>query len=295
MGVGYQADYVVQSVSVPATVKPGEPFTASVKVCNQGTAPGGTDVQLVLSEDTDIRFSYDLPPYTQDWPITTLYTGQLDAGQCKTEQVQLSTWVPHDGAWYVGAVADPGHYAPELIETNNTQASALVGIGYDADYIVQSVSVPTSVLPGNTFTASVTVCNQGYSGYSTDVQLVLSEDASIRYSPNAPPPSQDLPLMRINVVDLGPGQCRTQQVEIYAQPPHDGAWYLGAVVDPDNWTPELIETNNTRASRAFGIGYQPDFTIQSVSGPASRDIGEKFTASVTVCNQGTVPVRRTCS
>jgi subtilase family serine protease len=289
LGIGMQADYVVQSVSVPPSIMPGDMFTATVTVCNQGTVPGRTELQLVVSQDADIRFSYDAPPDSQDLPLVGFPTGPLEAGQCKAVPVQLSAWVPNSGAWYLGAVADPGRYDPELIETNNTRASTLIGIGYDADYLIQSVNVPASVLPGHPFTASLTVCNQGYSGGSADVQLVLSEDTDIRFSPNAPPSSQDLPLVQVRIRELGPGQCRTQQVELTAQAPRDGAWYLGAVADPHNATPELIETNNLRASKAFGIGHRADFVIQSVSGPASSYMGEDFTASVTVCNQGTAP------
>jgi len=287
LGVGLQSDYTIQSVSVPPSVMPGQPFTASVTVCNQGQSGDTTTVQLVLSEDTDIRFSYFDPPYSQDVPQVGFSSGPLEAGQCKTQQVQLSAWAPHEGAWYLGAVADPGRYAPELIETNNTRASALFGVGHEADYVIQSVGVPASVVPGQPFTASVTVCNQGQSGDTTTVQLVLSEDTLISYSPNAPHAGQDLPLGRIHVSELAPGQCRTQQVPLSAQAPREGAWYLGAVADPENMEPELIDTNNTRASKAFGIGRMPDFIVQTVSGPPSSHMGEDFTATVTVCNQGT--------
>ena len=44
-----------------------------------------------------------------------------------------------------------------------------------------------------------------YSGNSTDVQLVLSEDTDIRFTPDAPPPSQDLPLARLSAMPLGAG------------------------------------------------------------------------------------------
>jgi hypothetical protein len=58
MGIGWGPDIVISEVGVPASVMPGQMFTASVRTCNQGTLPlnGGAEVLLVLSEDPDIRF-----------------------------------------------------------------------------------------------------------------------------------------------------------------------------------------------------------------------------------------------
>jgi len=288
LGIGYAADYRIQAVSVPPSAMPGQPFTASVTVCNQGTSGGGTAVQLVLSEDTDIRFSFDSPSYAQDLPLTSFSTGWLEPGQCKTQQVQTSAWAPYEGVWYVGAVADPGNYELELIETNNTRASAPMGVGARSDLVLQAVSGPVSITPNQTFTASVTVCNQGTMSAPAEVQLVLSEDADIRFSFQTPPGSQDYPITSVYFPGgLEPGQCRTQQVQTSAWAPHDGAWYLGAVADPGNYESEFLENNNTLASKPVGFGYRSDFIIEAVSGPASIRPGDPFTASVTVCNQGT--------
>jgi subtilase family serine protease len=287
IGIGYMTDYVIRELRGPASVMPGQQLMASVTVCNQGTVNGGTEVQLVLSEDTDILFSYESPPYGQDLPLNSFYV-QLAAGQCRTEQVELSVWAPDDGVWYLGAIADPGRYQPELIETNNARASKPMGIGYRADHFIQSVSTPASVTPGQQFMASVTVCNQGTVGSSTEVQLVLSEDTDIHFSYSGPPEGQDLPLNSFFVSPLEPGRCRTEQVELSAWAPHDGVWYLGAVADPGDSEPEFLETNNSRASDPIGYGFQPDYSIQAVSAPASVMPGQQLMTSVTVCNRGTV-------
>ena len=289
VGVGSAPDIVVSSITVPDSASQGEYFTSTVTVCNQGTVAGETNVQLVLSEDTTILFSYDAPPETQDLPVASFSSDYLEAGQCRKQQVQLSFSAPHDGAWYLGAVVDPGHSLQELIETNNTRASELFGIGYQPDFVIQAVSGPPSVLPGQGFTASVTVCNQGTVSGSSQVQLVLSADTTILFSPELPPEEQDLPLDSFPTGTLVPGQCKTEQVYTSAYAPEDGPWYLGAIVDPNLADPELIETNNALASKAVGIGYRPDFIIQAVSGPPSVMPGWPFTASVTVCNQGTAP------
>ncbi|HYH97764.1 CARDB domain-containing protein, partial [Hyalangium sp.] len=287
IGIGTAPDFLVQTVSGPVSVTPGAPFTASVTVCNPGTVSGGTDVQLVLSRDTTITFSPSAPESQQDLPLASFASGTLEPGQCATQQLPTSVQPSREGNWYLGAVADPANAVPELIETNNTRASKAVGIGYRPDFTVQSVSSPSNLVPGGPFTSSVKVCNQGTVSGSTQVQLVLSEDTTIRFSPTGDPALQDLPLASFASGTLAAGQCAVQQVQASAQPPHDGSWYLGAVADPANTTLEFSESNNTRASKAVGIGYQPDFLIQTVSSPPSVLPGVPFTASVKVCNQGT--------
>jgi hypothetical protein len=254
MGIGFRIDYRIQSVSGPASARPGDPFMAAVTVCNQGTLDGITEVQLVLSEDTDIRFSHSGPQFGQDQPLAHFSTGILMAGQCMTQQVETYAWPPHMGAWYLGAVADPRDTELEFFENNNTRASALMGIGYDSDHFIQVLAAPVSVTMGQPYEATVEVCNQGTSSSPVDVQLVLSEDTDIRISYSGPP-EQDLPVEFLSFSNLDPGQCVTQNVTLHMTPPNAGAWYLGAVADPHrNWH-ELIETNNTRASGI--ITFQP--------------------------------------
>ena len=89
-----------------------------------------TNVPLVLSEDTDIRYSDSGPSSGQDLPIEFVSVESLAAGQCVEQGVALSMPPPRPGAWYVGAVADPGLFLPELIESNNARASGAVQFQY---------------------------------------------------------------------------------------------------------------------------------------------------------------------
>ncbi len=286
--IGYRPDFVIQSVSGPASATPGSPITASVKVCNQGTVGGSTEVHLVLSEDTAIEFSSTGAPAQQDLPLAAFTVGPLAAGQCTTRNLEAEVQPPHEGTWYLGAVADPANTTAEFDETNNTRASKAMGIGHGPDYVIQSVSAPATVLPGAPFTASVKVCNQGNaSGAGTQVLLVLSADTAIRFSSMSALVEQDLPLNSFTSGPLAAGQCATQQLQVSVEPPYEGAWYLGAVADPSHSEWELIESNNTRASKVIGFGSGPDYVIQSMSSPANITPWGALTASVTVCNQGT--------
>ncbi|WP_437942829.1 CARDB domain-containing protein [Sorangium sp. So ce341] len=106
---------------------------------------------------------------------------------------------------------------------------------------------PPSVLPGGSFDAEVTVCNQGTQpSYGTDVELRLSTDATVT--------ADDLPAGGGPVPYLDPGQCATVTFPASAYAP-DGAYHLGAIVDPHAWISELIETNNATTGGELLVVY----------------------------------------
>ncbi|WP_437739822.1 CARDB domain-containing protein [Sorangium sp. So ce1504] len=273
IGVGYWPDLVVSAVSGPSSVTPGSSFNAAVTVCNQGTTQSySVDVELLLSNDGAITPS--------DSHAGNGYVPGLNPGQCAAVVVPASAYVP-DGAHHLGAIVDPSGAIAELIETNNAAAGSVIGVGHAPDLVVSAVSGPPSIIPGGSFDASVTVCNQGTQpSYGTQVELLLSADATLTIA-DSPAGSGPAPY-------LDPGQCATVTFPASAYVP-DGAYHLGAIVDRDNWVPELIETNNAEVSAVIGVGNWPDLIVSAVSGPPSAMPGSGFDASVTVCNQGTQP------
>ncbi|QRO02710.1 hypothetical protein JRI60_28765 [Archangium violaceum] len=285
IGIGDRPDFVVSEVSGPASALPGDPFTASVTVCNQGTRASSTEVELYLSSDAILSPRTPYSP-SGDIFLSFEHTDDLNAGQCQTLSIPVSAWVPMDGAYYLGAAVDPMDNRFELIEDNNIRVDSRIGIGNEPDFVVTELSGPTSALPGDSFTASMTVCNQGTQSGSTEVELYLSSDALI--TPRTPySPPGDMPV-GIEYTDyLYPGQCQTLSIPVSAWVPRDGAYYLGAAVDPMDNRFELIEDNNTQVGTRIGIGDGPDFVVSAVKGPTSARQGDPITTSVTVCNQGT--------
>jgi hypothetical protein len=291
MGIGYGTDFVVKEIKAPASLYPGQSFTAMVTLCNQGTDSGSPNAHLVLSQDTSIQSPFN-QPYPEDLSLAPLYVGYLAPGQCTTTPVYANAYAPQNGAWYLGVFieATPYAYPLELRTDNNTRASdEPVGIGYGPDFVVKSVKGPASVQPGQGFTATVTLCNQGTDSGSPYANLVLSQDTSIEAAV-WPSYQGDPTLAPVQVGQLAPGQCATQQVQANAYPPQSGPWYLGVAIDasPYAYPYELRTDNNTRASdEPVGIGYGPDYVVKSVKGPVSVQPGQSFTATVTLCNQGT--------
>ncbi|WP_146209838.1 CARDB domain-containing protein [Vitiosangium sp. GDMCC 1.1324] len=281
IGVGDQPDFVVTSVTGPTSMRPGDVSTASVEVCNQGTQWGSADVELYLSADEIITPSVPPSP-ASDVVVVNMYIGYLNPGQCRT--VRTPFRANTQGTFYLGAVVDPSNSIPELIDDNNTRVGNRIGVGDQPDFVVTSVTGPTSMRPGDVSTASVEVCNQGTQWGSADVELYLSADEII--TPSVPPsPASDVVVVNMYIGYLNPGQCRTVRTSFRANT--QGTFYLGAVVDPSNGIPELIDDNNTRVGNRIGVGDQPDFVVTSVTGPTSMRPGEVSFASVEVCNQGT--------
>ncbi|MBZ4421162.1 CARDB domain-containing protein [Myxococcus sp. RHSTA-1-4] len=310
MGVGYRSDLVVTRVSGPANVRPGDAFTATVTVCNQGTVSNGgysnPHVELYLSTDTTLTapsMSGPGAPMPGDQRmIGSVQLPTLSAGQCVTRSVNAYAQTPpvsggSDGAFYLGAIVDPYQSEQELREDNNAFVGGLMGVGNRADLVVTAVTAPVSVRGGDSFTAKVTVCNQGteYTYNPPQVALYLSMDttltAPVMSGPGMPMPTDQRMIGAVNLPPLSAGQCVTQSASFNAYLPPDaqgdGAYYLGAIVDAFQSEQELREDNNAFISGLMGVGNRSDLVVTKLSGPASVGPGDAFTATVTVCNQGT--------
>jgi hypothetical protein len=121
IGVGSLPDFIVSGLTVPATVNPAVPFTSSITVCNQGTQPGETDVELSVVSAPDeqpLRF------------IEGLYLGSLEAGQCVTREVSVQLGYLGNGPFHLWARTDAGNQRWELLEDNNTRASERLDISW---------------------------------------------------------------------------------------------------------------------------------------------------------------------
>jgi subtilase family serine protease len=102
----------------------------------------------------------------------------------------------------------------------------------------------------------------------------------------APLPPEDSYLGTVTGISLNVGLCASRTLTVTAPSVPDGAWFLGAVVDPTGSRAELIEDNNTLAVNRIGVGNKPDLVITSVTSASSVRLGAAFTVSFTVCNRG---------
>ena len=172
----------------------------------------------------------------------------LAPGQCVVQTVGGPALPPGPGtAWFLGAIADGTSSVIELNESNNTHSTSRIGIGSAADLVITSLTGPSSVPFGGTFTVQLTLCNQGTTSSPARVDLVLSADAIFSVS-SPPTPSGDRLVSGISLF-LGPGQCTPLSLSAPGLPPGPpGSYFLGAIADVNQLVTELLETTNTSAA-----------------------------------------------
>ncbi len=238
MGVGYRPDFIVSSVTGPASAMPGQQITATLSVCNQGTQGGSAPLEVYLSADTTIT------PHGPSGPSPDSFVGYvsspfLNPGQCQSLTVQGPAFVPSEGPYYLGAIFDSQNSLPELIEDNNTRAGTHMGVGYKPDFVVSSVSSTASVTQGQTFTVTVTACNRGTQGGSAPIEVYLSADATITPHGRSGP-SPDSFVGYISSPYLNPSQCQTLTVQGTAWVQSPGSYYVGCGDGPDELSQRVL-------------------------------------------------------
>ncbi|MHA7631252.1 CARDB domain-containing protein [Corallococcus sp. M7] len=255
VGVGNGPDLVVTELQGPASARPGDSFTSTVKVCNVGTQPtsGLSQVSVYLSTGNILPVSEDAMSH-----VGTLSVPSLGEGACVTQSLTGPAELPEQATplqpLYLGAVVDPGATLPELREDNNTFVAGRMGVGDSADLTITALTFPDTVEPMVPFTATVRVCNAGTeSSYFTPVMFVVGTEANWTLPPRDTPgpfPTQEQYLA--GIVDAPPlqaGQCQDLPATLRADRPWqaapDAPLYLGAVVDPNQDQMDLRWDNNT--------------------------------------------------
>jgi len=237
IGIGDGPEFVIPSITTPASAPWGTPFMASVSVCNQGTNAGTTAFEVFLVP------SLEAPPAGP--PVAQGYAS-LAPGQCATQDVFVDTGAITEGTWFPRAVINTMGQ-PELIVSNNITHGAAIGIGYGSDFVVSNITVPASVQPCGSFTSSVTVCNQGTRAEDVDVSVFLV---------SAPEEEPAGPGFTFYLGWLAPGQCATTpDVFLTLDPLARGQQFVRATVDRGGQRFELNELNNTRDSSAVLVQY----------------------------------------
>ncbi|CAM3974239.1 hypothetical protein GTZ93_27675 [Corallococcus exiguus] len=298
----HEADLVITELLAPDSVRDGHDFTATVKVCNQGTAAAypqgsGTFLQLYLSTTPTQQVpDPNAPPPTQQVTVGQKDVGPLEPHQCVTRTVTANAQLPPGQpgtAFYLGASIDTGQSVTELDETNNGFVRGLMGVGLGPDLVVSEVHMPASVRPGTPLLADVRVCNVGTeeSPYSEAELYISTLDTLSLPTPGAPVDVQ-APMGIVPVPPLEAGRCFTVRTQAFPQSPPAATQpgqplYVGAIIDPRQQHPELREDNNTRVAGRLSVGDKADLVVTDMTGPTNIGPGSSFSGSVTVCNVGT--------
>ncbi|MBN8467961.1 hypothetical protein JYJ95_15675 [Corallococcus exiguus] len=304
VGLGNGPDLVVTELQGPASARPQESFTSSVRVCNVGTQPssGTSQVAVYLGTGNTLPAPVSGSPAPDDAValVGTVSVPSLGEGACVTQSLTGPAALPAQARpmqpLYLGAVVDPVAALPELREDNNTFVAGLMGVGHGADLVVTGLTFPDTVAPMEPFTATARLCNAGTEGsYITPVVFVVSTEANV----TLPPPGTPFPAMSqfmaglLDAPSIQAGQCQDVPVTLRADRPWDAPvdapLYLSAVVDPFQNQLELRRDNNVSPGRRLGVGTGPDLIITSLTGPASASFGP-VDLGITACNLGSQTV-----
>ncbi len=260
---GSPADLVVQSVSVSdSTLTPGQSFTLRATVRNQGTGQSAaTTLRYYRSSNRTIS--------TRDTQVGTDPVGALGASRSSAESIRL-TAPSAEGTYYYGACA-----AGVAGESAGNNCSAGVRVRVEAaspDLVVQAASVSDSSLtPGQSFTLSATVRNQGTgASAATTLRYYRSDDPTIS--------TGDTQVGTDPVGTLAVSRTSAESIRLTA-PSSDGTYYYGACVatvdgesDTRNNCSSAVQVTVTRTSSGFAPEDQNAFN--------SRMVGKSLHAEV---------------
>ena len=264
-------DLVVGTPSVDdSSPTTGASFTLSATVSNQGSASSGsTTLRYYRSTDSSISSS--------DTAVGTDSVGGLSASGTSDESID-QTAPSTAGTYYYGACVDS--VSGESDTTNNCSTAVAVAVGTPPapDLVVGTPSVDdSSPEVGASFALSATVSNQGSaSSVSTTLRYYRSTDSIIS--------SSDTAVGTDSVSGLSASGTSPESISVTA-PSTAGTYYYGACVD--SVTGESNTGNNCSSGVAVTVSTVPDLVVGAPSvDDNSPEVGESFTLSATVSNQG---------
>ena len=271
VGAAPAPDLVVDTPTVSENAPAvGGRFTLNATVRNQGHGSSVfTTLHYYQSADSTIT--------SGDTEVGTDSVSRLDATDSSDESISL-TAPAAAGTYYYGACVEA--VSDESDTTNNCSVAESVTVvsASGSDLVIESFRIPAVEFYFPTLPMYATVRNQGTgSSATTPVFFYLSTEATIS--------TADMKIDGQYVRRLAPSETGTAQVTTTAEST-PGTYYYGACVEAVS--DESDTTNNCSASVAVIVGTAPpdlvvDTPTVSESAPA---VGERFTLSATVRNQG---------
>ena len=273
------ADLVVDTPTVDnSTVGPGESFTLTAIVRNQGSGlSGAATLRYYRSTDATIDATTDTEVGTAD-PIGPL-SGSNTANNTSSQTVTL-TAPATPGTYYYGAHVSGS--TTEINIQNNHSAAVTITVSAPPDLVAEIFEFrPDTVAPGARLTLDATVTNDG-EGQSPRTTLRFYESTDRRFR------SED-EIDRVNVAELASNRSTGESVRLIA-PETPGTYYYRVHVD--EVANEEDTLNNT--SGYIVLFVEAPLFLESVQ-PSQSTLtpGERFTLTATVRNDGSTTSTRT--
>jgi subtilase family serine protease len=271
------ADLVVSALTdPPVAVNVGSNFANTNTVLNAGNVSAGTStLRFYLSLNT----TYE----SGDRPLSaTRSIPGLAAGATSTATITVGVPSMTLGTYYLLACADDTRLVPEGDETNNCRASSTPAHVRGVDLIVQALSQPpATVTLAGSFPLTETVANagDGTAGSST-TRYYLSTDPVFQSSDKRMSVTRIVPVLAGGTVSEGTVTVVVSGVTV-------GNYFVIACADDVKTVPEIVETNNCRASATLVQVTAPDLIIAGLSDPpAAAALASTFVSTETLRNNG---------
>lgn len=241
----YALDVDADVQGTPLRLYQGIPFDASAKIASFHDGPLGPFV-----------YSYYLLGVNETEPSTPpIYTStEITLNNFESRTVNDVISVPlitPPGRYRLAVVLDTANQIDEPEEGNNIALGTrqfLVGERAPDLQITSIAPAPGPISPGAMLDVTANFANIGNLEAQTDWRIVLSQ--------NRAPSSNDLVLASSSSpLSLGIGENNEMTIPVTIPANiRPGRYYFGAVIDPVNTIPELIETNNTvRSEDQFDV------------------------------------------
>ena len=273
-------DFAVTSISLsPSVPQPGQPFTAYIKVKNQGAISGSGGWLDVWSHQLSV-------PACETDGNAWAGIGTLTPGQTNTIALTL-TAPATPGSYTFRAFADSCCQVVETNESNNhfTLSYNVAAPAQLPDFLISGISLsPASPQPGQAFTAYVTVKNQGAAAAAGGWLDAWTHQPTVQ-------PCRSNGNSWAGIGTLAAGTSKTYMLSLTA-PGAAGTYTFRSFADSYCQTAESNETNNqtTLSYTVVTSPPPPDFLVTAISlSPSSPQPGQAVTATVTVKNQGAGP------
>ena len=271
------ADFAITSITLsPTNPERGQAFNASVTVKNQGSGPGDAGwLDLWTHQPSSQACGAD--------GSQTRWVGLLAGGSARTLTFKGLIAPASVAPWTFRAFVDSNCATIESNETNNQATASYGKSALLPDLVINSVSItPTNPQCGQSFSASITIKNQGNGAGDAGWLDLWTHQPSSQACGAAGNQTRLVGL-------LAGGGSRTLTVNGLIAPATGAPWTFRAFIDSTCATSESNESNN-QASLSYGRCDQlPDLVVTSISlSPPTPRCAQLFKASVTVRNQGRV-------
>ncbi|HEX8515310.1 MAG TPA: CARDB domain-containing protein [Bacteroidia bacterium] len=273
-------DLIVSGIEISNTVvQPGSLVNITYNAKNIGAVQSPYSYSgFYLSADTVLDSNDPLMGYDY---VEAVNAGDSSYNYCSFE-IPVST---ANGSYYLFAAADFNNMSAEQSEGNNTKIKPLSVGPVNADLVLQNITSPSVLVPGQSASVHFKYINLGMSYVTVSYMIALSTDTVL---------NQNDPLVNYQSYNYGLWQNQPSNVNSSITIPATtvpGSYYLLYIADYDHAIDETNESNNIKYFPLNIVPKNVDLLISAEQViPATIAAGNNCIVSFSLANLGTTDV-----